>query len=177
MTGILPGRRRKGMNWMDNKSAASTNIEQEVIGASLPFQNALNRVRVIAPTDSVTLIQGETGFFYGPGTWYSNDGAAADLLCPRALPLIGEGTAVNSFIRVEDAACATVAALTAAPGIYNIVDDDPMPVAEWLPAFAQSVGAPSPRRMSEEEALAAAGPDVVFYHNNLSGARNGKAKA
>jgi 2-alkyl-3-oxoalkanoate reductase len=117
------------------------------------------------------------GLFYGPGTWYSDIGGAADLLRQRALPLIGSGAAINSFVHVEDAAAATVAALHAEPGVYNIVDDDPVPVAKWLPAFAESVGAPAPSRMTEEEALLVAGPDAVFYHNGLSGACNDKAKA
>ena len=117
------------------------------------------------------------GFFYGPGTWYTQDGGAADLLRQRALPLVGAGTAINSFIHVQDAAVATVAAMHSEPGVYNIVDDDPVSVAEWLPAFAHFVGAPAPVRMSEEEALSTMGPDAVFYHNRLKGARNDKAKA
>jgi 2-alkyl-3-oxoalkanoate reductase len=117
------------------------------------------------------------GFLYGSGTWYSYDGGAADLLQQQALPLIGSGAAINSFIHVEDAAAATVVALHAEPGVYNIVDDDPVPVAKWLPAFAESVGAPAPPRMTEAEALVVAGPDAVFYHNGLSGACNDKAKA
>lgn len=117
------------------------------------------------------------GFFYGPGTWYIDDGGAADLLRHQAMPVIGSGAAINSFIHVEDAAAATVAALHAEPGIYNIVDDDPVPVAVWLPAFAESVGAPAPSRITEAEALVATGPDAVYYHTRLSGASNHKAKA
>jgi 2-alkyl-3-oxoalkanoate reductase len=84
------------------------------------------------------------GLLYGRGTWYGDDGGAADLLRQQALPLIGSGAAINSFIHVEDAAAATVAALHAERGVYNIVDDNPVRVAEWLPAFAESVGAPAP---------------------------------
>lgn len=116
------------------------------------------------------------GFFYGPGTWYTPDGGAADLARQSSLVLIGEGRAVNSFIHVQDAAVATLAALHAEPGVYNIVDDDPVSVAEWLPAFARYVGAPVPPRVSEEEALKTMGPDAVFYHNGLKGARNDKAR-
>ncbi len=116
------------------------------------------------------------GFFYGPGTWYCNDGGTADLLRQGALALVGEGRAVNSFIHVEDAALATLAALHAEPGVYNIVDDDPVPVAEWLPAFAQFVGAAAPSHISEEEAMRTMGADAVFYHNGLKGACNDKAR-
>jgi nucleoside-diphosphate-sugar epimerase len=93
------------------------------------------------------------GFFYGPGTWYRPDEAIADQVRNGEAAIIGEGNAVWSFIHIDDAIAATVAALTAEPGVYNIVDDDPLPVAEWLPAFARWVDAPAPPRLSLEEAL------------------------
>jgi NAD dependent epimerase/dehydratase family len=74
------------------------------------------------------------GFFYGPRTWYHPDGAAADQVRGGEMPIIGEGQAVWSWIHIEDAAVATVLALTAPAGIYNIVDDDPSPVSRWLPS-------------------------------------------
>jgi 2-alkyl-3-oxoalkanoate reductase len=116
------------------------------------------------------------GFFYGPGTWYNEDGSAADMARQQRLPIVGEGSAVNSFVHVDDAAKATVATLTAEPGVYDIVDDDPVTVSTWLPAFAASVGAPPPPRISEDAESAAASPDASFSHNNLSGASNAKAK-
>lgn len=116
------------------------------------------------------------GFFYGPGTWYTEDGSAAEMARQQHLPIVGGGSAVNSFVHVDDAAKATVATLTVEPGVYNIVDDDPVQVSSWLPAFAAAIGAPPPAQMSEEAGAAAAGPDAVFYHNNLSGASNAKAK-
>jgi nucleoside-diphosphate-sugar epimerase len=85
------------------------------------------------------------GFFCGPGTWYRPDGAVAELVRKRESAIIGEGNAVWSFVHVDDAVAATVAALTADPGVYNVVDDDPSPVAEWLPAFARWVDAPERR--------------------------------
>ena len=114
------------------------------------------------------------GFFYGPNTWYNPDGGAADQVRRRAISIIGDGKAVSSFIHVADAATATVAAITAPSGIYNIVDDDPVLVYEWLPAFAQWVQAPPPPHISEVDALAIAGPDAVYYHTKLCGASNGK---
>lgn len=116
------------------------------------------------------------GFFYGPGTWYTEDGSAAEMAKQQHLAVVGRGSAVNSFVHVDDAARATVATLAVEPGVYNIVDDDPVTVSSWLPAFAASVGAPPPAQISEEAGAAAAGPDAVFYHNNLSGASNAKAK-
>ena len=80
-------------------------------------------------------------------------------------------------MHIEDAAAATVAALTAPPGIYNVVDDDPSLVRRWLPEFARWVGAPPPPNVTIEEALDAAGDDAVYYGTKLSGASNEKAKS
>jgi nucleoside-diphosphate-sugar epimerase len=116
------------------------------------------------------------GFFYGPNTWYNPDGGAADQVRQGALPIIGDGQAVSSFIHIEDAAAATLASISAKPGIYNIVDDDPVSVHKWLPAFAQWVQAPPPPHISEEDALTTVGPDAVYYHTKLCGSSNAKAK-
>jgi len=116
------------------------------------------------------------GFFYGPGTWYSPEGAAADQVRRREVSIIGAGEGVWSWIHIEDAALATAAALTIPPGVYHIVDDDPSPVSRWLPAFARSVGAPEPPRITEQQAREAAGEDAVYYGTKLRGASNAKAK-
>ncbi len=117
------------------------------------------------------------GFFYGPGTWYRPDGAVAEQVRRRESAIIGEGNAVWSFVHIDDAVAATLASLTGEPGVYNIVDDDPLPVAEWLPAFARWVDAPAPPRVSVEDALKAAGEEAVSYHTSLRGASNKRAKA
>jgi hypothetical protein len=62
------------------------------------------------------------------------------------------------------------------PGIYHVVDDEPLPVSRWLPAFAQMVGAPAPLRITEEEARKTVGEDAVYYGTKLRGASNAKAK-
>ena len=116
------------------------------------------------------------GFFYGPRTWYHPDGAVADQVRRGEMPIIGEGPGVWSWIHIEDAAVATVLALTAPSGIYNIVDDDPSPVSRWLPEFARWLGAPAPPRITEEQAREAAGEDAVYYGTKLDGASNEKAK-
>lgn len=117
------------------------------------------------------------GFFYGPGTWYRPGGAIADQVRRRESAIIGDGNAVWSFVHIDDAIAATVASLTAEPGIYNVVDDDPLPVSEWLPAFARWVDAPEPMRVSVEDALKSAGEEAVYYHTRLTGASNRRAKA
>jgi nucleoside-diphosphate-sugar epimerase len=116
------------------------------------------------------------GFFYGPGTWFTAGGDVANQVQEHKYPIAGSGQGVWSWVHVEDAAAATVAALKCAPGIYNIVDNDPSQLAAWLPAFAAAVGAPEPARISEEEALQIAGPDSVYYATQLRGASNAKAK-
>lgn len=117
------------------------------------------------------------GFFYGPGTWYRPDGVIAEQLRNGKASIIGDGAAVWSFVHIDDAVAATVAAMTAEPGTYNIVDDDPLPVSEWMPAFARWADTPAPSRMRAEEALAAVDEEAVYYHTNLTGASNARAKA
>jgi len=117
------------------------------------------------------------GFFYGPGTYHDpENGSITQQVREAQYPVIEPGTGVSSFIHIEDAASATVAALEIAPGIYNIVDDDPSALAVWLPAFARFLGAPEPPRVSAEEAIRQNGPDAGYYALRLRGASNAKAK-
>jgi nucleoside-diphosphate-sugar epimerase len=116
------------------------------------------------------------GFFYGPGTYHDPDtGSITRQVREQKYPVVGSGTAVYSFIQIEDAAAATVAALEGDPGVYNIVDDDPSEMRVWLPAFARSVGAPPPPHVTEQQ-VQALGPDVLYYATRLRGARNELAK-
>ena len=115
-------------------------------------------------------------FFYGPNTWYCPEGAAADHVRRRETPIVGHGEAIWSFVHIEDAALATVAALTIPADVYNIVDDDPSPVSRWLPGFARWVGALPPPQFSEQHVRETAGDDEVYYGAKLSGASNQKAK-
>src|SRR5262249_59078239 len=87
------------------------------------------------------------GYFYGPGSAISREGSMAQDLVRRRLPIVGAGTRVWSFIHVDDAARATLAALQrGAAGAHNIVDDDPAPVARGPPPLAHAPGAPAPAR-------------------------------
>lgn len=116
------------------------------------------------------------GIFYGPNTWYSPEGAAADHVRRQEFPIIGEGNGIWSFVHVHDAAIGTLAAMTSPVGVYNVVDDDPSAVRDWLPAFARSIGAPEPPRLSLEEAIKVAGEDAVYYGTKLRGASNARAR-
>jgi nucleoside-diphosphate-sugar epimerase len=116
------------------------------------------------------------GFFYGPGTWFSREGDVGYQVRRGEVPVIGKGEGVWNWVHIDDAAAATCAALTADPGVYNVVDDQPVAQSVWLPAFAKFVGAPEPPTVSEENALRNSGPDIVYYATKLRGASNQKAK-
>jgi nucleoside-diphosphate-sugar epimerase len=117
------------------------------------------------------------GWLYGPGTYYAADGSLTEDAHKRRAPVVGTGTGTFSFVQVEDAAGATVAALErGAPGAYNVVDDEPAPMHEWAPAFAAAVGAKKPLRVPAWIARLVAGPGAVAMATQLRGAANAKAK-
>jgi 2-alkyl-3-oxoalkanoate reductase len=118
------------------------------------------------------------GFFYGPGTWFNPDGDVARQVRQQQFPIIGNGEGVWSWLHIEDAAIATIAAAEQGnPGIYLIADDRPLPVREWLPAFAQWLHAPPPPQVSVEDALKKdGGADAVYYGTEMRGVSNAKAK-
>ncbi|MEG4446370.1 NAD(P)-dependent oxidoreductase [Microcoleus sp. AT9_B5] len=117
------------------------------------------------------------GFFYGPGTWYATDGDVAEQVRQQQFPIVGNGESVWSWVHIEDAALATVAAADRGnPGIYLIADDRPLEVRVWLPAYAQWLNAPPPPQVSVEDALRISGADAVYYGTQLRGVSNAKAK-
>jgi nucleoside-diphosphate-sugar epimerase len=117
------------------------------------------------------------GHFYGPGTSLAAGTAQIDLVRKRKFPLVGDGGGVWSFIHVADAAEATVAAIErGSRGIYNIVDDDPAPVAKWLPALAQELGAKKPVRVPRFVGRLFAREAGVVMMTEVRGASNAKAK-
>ena len=117
------------------------------------------------------------GFFYGPGTAYAADGSQADQVRRRRLPVVGRGEGVFSFVHVDDAAAATVSACErGAPGIYNVTDDEPAALREWLPAYAEALGARRPMRVPKLVARLVAGAAVVGFATEMRGASNEKAR-
>jgi nucleoside-diphosphate-sugar epimerase len=117
------------------------------------------------------------GGFYGPGTSLGPEGEHVDAVRRRKFPIVGDGGGVWSFIHIADAAEATVAAIErGAPGIYNVVDDEPAPVAVWLPAVAQALGAKPPRRVPLWLGRALAGEAAAVMMTEVRGASNEKAK-
>lgn len=117
------------------------------------------------------------GHLYGPGTVFAPDGSLTRQVRSGKLPIVGSGAARFSFVHVDDAASAILAAL-AAPGggVLNIVDDEPTPVRVWLPQLAAMVGAKPPRRVPLAVARFAVGPFGVAFMDSLSGVSNAKAR-
>jgi nucleoside-diphosphate-sugar epimerase len=119
------------------------------------------------------------GGFYGPGTSLSlnPEGEHVELIRKRRFPIVGSGTGIWSFIHIEDAASATVAAIERGKrGLYNVVDDEPAPAREWLPVAAATLGARKPMRLPRWLGRLTAGEAVVVMMNEVRGASNAKAK-
>ena len=117
------------------------------------------------------------GFLYGPGTYYAPDGAFVEQIRQGAFPIVGTGAGRFPFIHVDDAAAATVLALDyGSTGIYNVVDDNPAPMHEWVPYVADLIDAPPPARISVERAEREIGHQLVYYGTQLRGASNKKAR-
>lgn len=117
------------------------------------------------------------GWLYGPGTFFDRVGSQTEDALKRRLPIVGKGDGTFSFLHVEDAAGATVAAVERGPpGTYNVVDDEPAPMREWVPVFCEAVGAKKPMRVPVWLARLIAGAAAVGSATQLRGASNAKAK-
>jgi nucleoside-diphosphate-sugar epimerase len=117
------------------------------------------------------------GSFYGPGTSLAPGAWFFEGVRQRRVPIVGTGSAYWSFIHIDDAAAATLEAVTAStPGIYNITDDEPAPVSVWLPYLAEVLGAKPPRRVPKWLARLAVGEYGVAAMMELRGSSNRKAK-
>jgi nucleoside-diphosphate-sugar epimerase len=117
------------------------------------------------------------GWFYGPGTSYDPQGSIPTAIRKGSMPIVGAGAGTYSFIDLRDAAAATLKALARdASGIFNIVDDSPVRLSEWLPIAAKLLGAPVPGHIDEALARQQLGDLRVYYMNEQRGASNAKAK-
>src|SRR5262249_49500427 len=155
-----------GRGLADESEGFAVEASPRVAASARAYAELESRVLSAEGIEGVAL---RYGFFYGPGTWYNPDGAAADQARKHELAIIGACEGVWSWVDVEEAAVATVAALTAPPGTYHVVDNDPSPVSIWLPAFARWVGAPPPHRVTEQEGRERGGEDAVYYGTRLRG--------
>jgi nucleoside-diphosphate-sugar epimerase len=117
------------------------------------------------------------GGFYGPGQALGKGGVMVEGVAARQVPIVGRGTGIWSFVHVDDAAAATALAVDrGAPGIYNVVDDEPAPVSEWLPYLAHVLGAKPPRRFPVWLARLFVGEPLVSMMTTIRGSSNAKAK-
>jgi nucleoside-diphosphate-sugar epimerase len=117
------------------------------------------------------------GNFYGPDTAIGRGGEIVEMVAKRKMPIVGDGAGVWSFIHIVDVAGATVAAIDrGAPGIYNVIDDDPAPVAQWLPELAKAIGAKPPRHVPVWLGRMAIGDVGVSMMTRIRGASNAKAR-
>jgi nucleoside-diphosphate-sugar epimerase len=165
--------------WSNTRSGGPVKTEEDPLDPSPPAMQresiaAIRHVERVVPAASP--VQGivlRYGSFYGPGA----SDEFVGLIRKRRVPVIGDGAGVWSFLHIRDAAAATIAALEhGAPGVYNVVDDEPASVAEWLPYVARAVGAKAPRRVPVWLGRLAAGEVGVSMMTQIRGSSNAKAK-
>jgi 2-alkyl-3-oxoalkanoate reductase len=169
--------------WPFARQGGPVKTEEDPLDPSPPvsFRRSLaairyleNAVRAAPDVEAVAL---RYGALYGPGTGIAEGGPIAKLVRKRRIPVVGDGTGVWSFIHVKDVAHATEAAMSGgAPGIYNVVDDEPAPVSAWLPYLAEALGARPPRRLSVWLAGFLLGEGGVSMMTSIRGGSNAKAK-
>jgi nucleoside-diphosphate-sugar epimerase len=162
---------------------ARVKSEDDPINAEAPghFGEAMRALadleRQVTDVEGIEGLVLRYGWLYGPGTHFDRDGSQIEDLRRRRVPLVGAAEGIFSFVHVDDAATATLAALDrGAPGIYNVVDDDPAPMREWVPALAELVGAKPPRRVPVWIAKLIAGAAIAGAATEQRGASNAKAK-
>ncbi len=167
--------------WPNERTGGSVKTEDDPLDADPPAEQRRS-IEAIAYLEGAvsgsTAVEGVVvryGSLYGPGTSISNQ--YAELIRARKLPLVGDGGGVWSFLHVDDAAAATVLAVEAGPpGVYNVVDDEPASVAEWLPYLADCLGARPPRHVPAWLARFAIGEVGVSMMTRIRGSSNAKAK-
>ena len=166
--------------WPYERSGSIAKSEEDPLDShpAPQMRRSLDAIRHLE--DAVTEAGGivlRYGGFYGPGTGLQPNGEQLEMVRARKFPMLGEGRAVWSFVHIDDAAAATVAALERGkPAIYNIVDDEPAPVREWLPYLAEVAGAKPPRRLPLWLGRLVGGEHMVVMMDEVRGASNDKAR-
>ncbi|TDE08888.1 NAD-dependent epimerase/dehydratase family protein [Jiangella asiatica] len=168
--------------WPNARSGGPVKTEDDPLEANPPaacrqtLQAIQYQERVTTTTPGIDGLALRYGSFYGRGTGLTGDDVAG-MLRKRRFPLVGGGTAVWTVVHIDDAARATLAAVEGgAPGVYNVVDDDPAPVAQMLPALAAALGAKPPLNLPAWLARPLIGDFGVTFMTTLRGASNAKAK-
>jgi nucleoside-diphosphate-sugar epimerase len=170
--------------WPFESQGSSLVTEEDPFEPSLPLemrstQDAIQHLeRAVLEAEDLEGVALRYGSFYGPGTSLAPDGEIADAVRKRRMPIVGDGGAVWSFCHVEDAAAATLAALEGGmTGAYNVVDDVPTPMNEFLQELARMLGAKPPRRVPVWLAKPLIGEAGVYLMTEAPGVSNAKAKA
>lgn len=148
-----------------------------------PVRETLGAIRhleaAVTGAEGIEGIALRYGGFYGPGTSLALDppGEQTQMVRKRRFPIVGNGAGVWSLVHIRDAAAATFAAIDqGAPGVYNVVDDDPAPVAVFLPELAKDIGAKPPRHVPRWLGRLAGGEAAVVMMTDIRGGSNAKAK-
>lgn len=162
-----------GHGLADESCPFAFNASPGIAAGSRIYEEIERRVLQSSRIEGVAL---RFGFFYGNGTWFHKEGNVGEQVLRQQFPIIGSGEGIWNFVHIEDAAKAIASAVYCSPGAYNIVNDRPSPLKEWLPAFARYIGAPPPPMISEKEGMATRGADSVYYATKLRAASNAKAK-
>lgn len=170
-------------NWNYERTGTVLKTEADPLDPSPPANQTKSLEAIRYAEDAVVGARGVAGIalrygnFYGPGTGFAVDGGLVALVRKRKLPIVGDGAGVWAFIHIDDAATATIASIErGTPGIYNIVDDEPAPVAVWLPELARALDAKPPRRVPVWVGRLATGEVGVSMMTQIRGASNAKAK-
>ena len=169
--------------WPQGRTGAAIKSEEEPLDPAQPreMRESWEAIRhleaAVTGADWTEGIVLRYGGLYGPGTSLAPGSEQFEMVRKRKFPVVGNGAGIWSFVHVADAAEATVAAVERGrPGIYNLVDDEPAPVAEWLPALAAAIGAPKPRRVPRWLGQLAVGEAGIAMMTEIRGASNAKAK-
>jgi nucleoside-diphosphate-sugar epimerase len=167
--------------WPNARDGGPVKTEADPLDPHSPAPESLAAIRkleaAVTGSDGVAGVVLRYGSFYGPGTGLGEGGELVELIRRRKLPVVGSGAGVWSFVHIDDAASATVAAIEGrVRGLYNVVDDDPAPVAEWLPYLAGALGAKPPRHVPVWLARMLIGEQGIAMMTEMRGASNEKAK-
>ncbi len=170
--------------WPFAREGGPVKTEEDPLDPAPPaaMRSTLDAIRQLEATVlDVTWTEGVVlryGGFYGPGTSLAPDGSMTEQIRRRRFPVLGDGAGVWSFVHIGDAADATVAAIEhGTRGVYQVVDDEPARVSEWLPAVASALGAKPPRHLPRFVGRLLAGEVAVVMMSEMRGASNARAKA
>lgn len=171
-------------NWNYERTGSAVKTEEDPFDPNPPANQvkSLQAIRylenAVINADGIQGIALRYGNFYGPGTGFDLDGDIVTQVRERAFPIVGDGSGIWSFVHMDDAAAAAIAAIEhGRPGVYNVADDEPAPVAKWLPDLAAVVGAKPPRHVPVWLGRVAAGEVGVSMMTQIRGTSNAKAKA